>query len=282
MVRFDAYTATAEGVKPSDVVGWFFEDAGGASNLRVTMGRGFHTFGERLSLRDDTGQEVGAVAYGGRQGERIMFEVKGERTPGLVERLRRSAEHRCTRVDACADFDRPGAWEELLAPVLQVKEQHKLYGEKRGDWEFPELGRTQYLGANSSAVRARLYEKGRQPEYRHLERFDLCRLEIQVRPAKDAKTEYSKLGPLEVWGASKWTRELAATVLQEHVDPHPAGTVRRDTTRDRALRWMALQYGPHLVSLADDLGGWDVLGLTLGEMVRDERLRARRFRGLQS
>ncbi|WP_235605818.1 replication initiation factor domain-containing protein, partial [Rhodanobacter thiooxydans] len=82
--------------------------------------------------------------------------------------------------------------------------------EKRGDWDMPELGRTQYLGASSSAVRARLYEKGKQPEFRHLSRFDLCRLEIQVRPAKDAKDAYSKLSALEVWGASKWTRQLAS------------------------------------------------------------------------
>jgi hypothetical protein len=274
MVRFDAYTATTEALKPSDVLPWFFEAAGAS----VKEGKGFHTFAERLAVRDGSGQEVGAVAFGGRQGDRIMVEVKGEHTPYVVERLRGAAPHRCTRADACADFDRPGAWDALLEPVLQVKAKHKLYGEKRGDWEFPELGRTQYLGANSSAVRVRLYEKGRQPEYRHLERWDLCRLEVQVRPAKEAKDAYSKLSPLEVWGASRFTRDLAATVLQEHVDPHPAGTVRRDTTRDRALRWMSLQYGPHLVSLADDLGGWEVLGLTLGEMVREEQARAARAR----
>jgi hypothetical protein len=275
VVRFDAYTATTQALKPGDVIPWFFE---GGADCTVHEGRGFHTFKDRLAVRDGSGVEVGSVAYGGRQGDRIMVEVKGELSPMVVERLRSAAEHRCTRADACADFDAPGAWESLLAPVLKVKADHKLYGEKRGDWEFPELGRTQYLGANSSAVRARLYEKGRQPEYRHLERFDLCRLEVQVRPAKEAKEAYSKLGPLEVWGASKWTRELAAAVLQEHIDPHPAGTIRRDTTRDRALRWMALQYGPHLVSLAADLGGWDVLGLTLGEMYREEKARAERAR----
>ena len=205
-----------------------------------------------------------------------MVEVKGERTPEVVERLRSRFPHRCTRVDSCVDFERPGAFEELLRPVLKAKEEHKLYGEKRGDWEFPELGRTQYLGASSSAVRARLYEKGKQPEYRHLSRFDLCRLEIQVRPAKDAKDEYSKLSALEVWGASKWTRQLASEVLSEMLDPHPPGTVRKDTKRDQALRWMCSQYGPHLVSLAGDLGGWEVLGLTLREMIEEERVRARR------
>lgn len=274
MVRFDAYTATTNALKPSDVLPWLANGIG----RTVHQGKGFHTFKERLAIKDASGQELGSVSYGGRQGDRIMVEVKGEATPEVVERLRGAAEHRCTRADACADFDVPGAWESLLKPVLEVKAEHKLYGEKRGDWEFPEKGRTQYLGANSSPVRARLYEKGRQPEYRHLEMWNLCRLEVQVRPAKEAKSAYSKLSPLEVWGASRWTRQLAASVLQEHVDPHPAGTIRRDTTRDRALRWMALQYGPHLLSLADDLGGWDMLGRTLAEMVSEEQARAQRAR----
>ena len=278
MVRFDAYTATTQALKPLEVLPWLSNGYG----RTVHQGKGFHTFKERIAVRGPEGDELGSIAFGGSQGDRIMIEVKGEHTPAVVERLRAAAAHRCTRVDACADFDRPGAWEALLAPVLQVKADFKLYGEKRGDWEYPELGRTQYLGANSSAVRARLYEKGRQPEHRHLELWNLCRLEVQVRPAKEAKEAYSTISPIEVWGASKWTRELAATVLQEHVDPHPAGTVRRDTTRDRALRWMALQYGPHLVSLAEDLGGWDMLGRTLGEMVREEKARAQRWKRLTS
>jgi hypothetical protein len=30
---------------------------------------------------------------------------------------------------------------------------------------------------------------------------------------------------------------------------------------------MCKQYGPHLFSLAQDLGGWDCVGLTLREMI---------------
>jgi hypothetical protein len=56
--------------------------------------------------------------------------------------------------------------------------------------------------------------------------------------------------------------------------------VRKLANRDRALRWMCQQYGPHLVSLSGDLGGWDVLGLTLREMVAEEKLAAERRRRL--
>lgn len=265
MVRFDAYSATTVALKPDAVVPWVFRPGD-----TMKEGKGFHTFGTRLSVQDDTGSEVGSVSWGGRQGDRVMVEVKGERTPEVVERLRSAGEHRCTRVDSCADFEAPGAFESLLGPVLQTKRDHGIWGEKRGDWEdHPEKGRTYYLGANSSPIRARLYEKGRQPEYRHMSRLNWVRLEIQVRPQKEAKTSYATLTPLEVWGASKWTRQLAGEVLEQHIDPHPPGTVRRESARDRALRFMVQQYGAHLTSLAADLGGWDVLGLTLREMLAE-------------
>lgn len=269
-VRFDAYTATTSSVKADQAIAWLFQPGD-----TMQEGRGFHTFGHRVSVKDDSGEEVGYVAYGGRQGDRIMVEVKGIRTPEVVERLRASAEHRCTRVDSCVDFERPGVFEELLGPVMEVKHAFKLYGPRDGDWEMPELGRTQYLGAPSSAIRARLYEKGKQPQLRHLCRDNLVRLEVQVRPQKDAKTAFSSLSALDVWGASKWTRELAARVLEQHLDSHPPGTIRKDSKRDEALRWMVKQYGSHLVSLAADLGGWDCVGLTLSEMIKDGRSKRR-------
>lgn len=275
-VRFDAYTATTRAATHGQLIGLLYRHGD-----RVEQGRGHHTFGERAWVVDEQGDMAGQVQWGGRQGDRVMLEVKGPRSPQVVEQLRTEVEqHHCTRVDSCLDVDKPGAFDELLAPVLQVKKGHKLYGEPRGDWDdYPELGRTQYLGAVSSTVRARLYEKGKQPEYRHLERPDWARLEIQVRPKKEAKAAFARLSAVEVWGACKWTRELAAAVLAQRLDAHPAGTVRRLSSRDQALAWMAKQYGPHLVSLAADLGGWDVLGLTLGEMVREEADRQRRARG---
>lgn len=268
MVRFDGYTATSPDLDVSSVVGWLFSLGGGD---QVHMGKGFHTFKERLWVTDASGDQVGAVQWGGdRQGDRVMVEVKGERTPAVVDALRGACEHRCTRVDACADWDAPGVYTRLLGHVMDVKRAHGLYGERRGDWEdHPEKGRTQYLGASSSPVKARLYEKGLQPEYEHLGLKDWVRLEIQVRPQKEAKAQFSKLSALEVWGASKWTRDLAAAALSEHVDPHPAGSVYKLSDRDSKLRWMLRQYGPALLSLAEDCGGWDVAGLTLREMLSE-------------
>lgn len=270
MIRFDAYSATTTAAKPQELV-QILVDQAGLLNVGISMGKGFHTFAERLAVKDSSGSEYGSVMWGGRQGDRVMIEVKGERTPGAVDQIRAAFPHRVTRVDACADFDESGAFESLLDQCIQVKKHHRLKGSKLGDWEdFPEDGRTLYLGSPASAVRVRLYEKGKQPEYRHLQRENWARIEVQARPAKEHKAEFSHVSPAQVWGSSSWTRDLAARVLAEHIDPHPAGTTYRLTERDRALQWMCKQYGPHLLGLAQDLGSWECLGLTLREMVHEQ------------
>ena len=192
MVRFDAYTATMRGAKPDDLMQILFDQVGLAAGFSKT--RGFHTFGDRMAIKDGSGHEFGAIQWGGRQGDRLMFEVKGEHSQKAAEALRARFEHRVTRVDACADFDAPGAFEALLGPSIEVKKERRIMGGKAGDWDdFPEKGRTQYIGSSSSPVRMRLYEKGLQPEYAHLQRPNWARIEVQVRPAKEAKEAFASL-----------------------------------------------------------------------------------------
>lgn len=268
LTRFDGYTATTRAGKYPELVGLLIQQ--GTDRLR--QGKGHHGFKERVAVCDLSGSEAGSVSWGGTHGDLVMFEVKGERTPHVVERLRSKYEHRCTRVDSCYDVDEPGAFNALLTHCIDIKKQFKLKGSKAGDWEdFPEDGRTLYLGAQTSPVRSRLYEKGRQPEYRHLNRPDWARLEVQVRPAKDAKDTFSKADSLAVWGASSWSKELAARVLAAELPSMPAGTVYRQTETEKALSWMCKQYAPHLLILKNELGSWEDVGLKLAEIIRRER-----------
>jgi hypothetical protein len=262
MVRFDAYTATTTAANPYQLIDLF------GPGLEQHQGRGFHTFGHRLAMRDESGSEVGYVQWGGTQGERSMIEVKGERTPAVVERLRSLFPHRVTRMDACADFDAPRAFQRLLRPVMAVKRKHGIWGERRGDWQQPEKGRTMSLGAKSSPTTFRLYEKGKQPEYAHLGKSDWVRAEVQVRPQKEAKASYAAITPLDAWGASRWSRDLAGEILRDHVDPHPAGTVYRRTDLEARLDWLCRQAGPTLLELHAELGSWECVGLTLGERLK--------------
>ncbi len=262
MVRFDAYTATTSAANPYQLAELF------GPGLESRQGKGFHTFGHRLAFSDESGSEVGFVQWGGSQADRSMIEVKGERTPEVVERLRSLFPHRVTRVDSCADFDAPGAFKRLLRPVLAIKRSHRIWGERRGDWQQPEKGRTMNLGAPSSPTKFRLYEKGKQPEYVHLNRPDWTRAEAQTRPQKEAKLTYAALSPLDVWGASRWSRDLAAHILADHVDPHPAGTTWRKTDLETRLDWLCRQGGPTLMELHALVGSWECVGLTLAEKMK--------------
>lgn len=269
LTRFDAYTATTRAANSQDLIGLMWQPGD-----KVRQGKGHHGFEKRASFTTNCGTETGSVSWGGTHGDLVMVEVKGERTPDIVEQLRSSFEHRCTRVDSCHDVEEPGAFESLLKPCIQVKKDYKLKGSKAGDWEdFPEDGRTLYIGANSSPVKLRLYEKGHQPEYRHLSRPDWVRIELQVRPTKDAKDAYSRADSLAVWGASAWTRELAGLVLAAELAPLPAGTTYKLSEQERALRFMCKQYGSHLIGLRNDLGGWEEVGLKLADMIKAERFK---------
>ena len=69
-----------------------FDQVGTAAGFSKT--RGFHTFGERLAIKDGSGHEFGAIQWGGRQEDRLMFEVKGEHSQKAAEALRARFEHR--------------------------------------------------------------------------------------------------------------------------------------------------------------------------------------------
>jgi hypothetical protein len=269
MTRFDAYSATTTSAKASHLLAYF---SSLPIDFEMHQGKGFHTFGDRIGIRDSsTGTEFGSVMWGGKQGDRCMIEVKGEHTPAVVQNIRQDGLcHRVTRLDSCADFDQPGIFDDMAHKLTLIKRQNRLRGSKAGDWEdFPEEGRTLYLGSPKSPVRARLYEKGKQPEYRHLDKPDWVRLELQVRPEKEAKSTYSKITPLDAWGASPWSREAASLLLRNHVDPHPAGSVYRLPDEESALRWMCTQYGPLLTSLMGDCGSWEAVGLTIRDTIQE-------------
>lgn len=268
LTRFDAYTATTRAAKAEDLFPILMR-----GDDKFRQAKGHHGFAHRASFVGRDGAEAASVSWGGTHGDLIMMEAKGERTPSIVDRIRATYEHRCTRVDSCHDVEAPGAFETLLKPCIQVKKDYKLKGSKAGDWEdFPEDGRTLYVGANTSPVKLRLYEKGHQPEYRHLNRPDWVRIELQVRPSKDAKDSYSTADSLSVWGASAWTREIAGLVLAAQLAPLPAGTTYKLDDRDRALRFMCKQYGNHLIGLYNDLGNWDEVGQALAVIIKKNKM----------
>lgn len=257
MLRFDYYAATTQSA-PFLQLTRLLAGVESGSNEIESRARGGMT--RRVSIIDSAGREFGSVQCGRGPHSLVLIEAFGERTPAIVELLRASVPHRVTRVDSCADFDEPRSFERLLKAVNATKKQWKLFGEKRGDWDRPECGRTRYIGSSKSVAMLRLYEKGKQPEYRHLGREHWVRLELQVRPTKNARERYSKLTATEVWGASRWSREVCERLLGTHVDPHPAGTIYRQTDQERQLYWLCRHYRSLLLSLREESGSWDLVG----------------------
>lgn len=246
-VEFDAYTATTTQIdkdKLAHMIAWEGDD------LEEKL-PGHHRFAFRDVLKGQDGQAIASIYYGGEtHGPRVMLDVKGYRTRDAVSVLRKaSVAHRCTRMDSRIDFDAPGAFEALLAPLCTIKTRKGLRGEQRGDWEHPEDGRTMYVGSPKSAVRVRLYEKGKEPGYRQQCRWDWVRLEVQVRPQEQAKEIYSAASPLQAWGAAEWTRELAGELLQQKIAPLRAESTKSPSVDDQKLYWMCKQYGAPLLGL---------------------------------
>ena len=121
--------------------------------------------------------------------------------------------------------------------------------------------RTLYLGAPSSRVRVRLYEKGRfEQQQGHEADSDWFRLEAQIRPTgKDARQLAAHIDPAEAWGMARWTRELAATTMGLNVEPITM-QLRREPDYMRAIRNLSRQYGATLAKAIEVEGSWEAVG----------------------
>lgn len=228
-------------------------------------------------LRDPE-EVLATVLHGGRNGHPNVRST-GHHAPALAHLLRALFPvHRVSRLDVCIDMRGDRLFEELQALCLSVAHSHRLYERYYGP-ALPDLspdeGRTQYVGAPSSWLRVRCYEKGKQlfeetgdPAYRDL--FDWTRLEVQVRPMKDFKSDAAKLGPETFWGCSPWTRQLASEALA--MNPTPiTSRPRRPSDRERSMRFLVDHYGATIRDQVRHLGSWEAfcadLRARLGEGV---------------
>lgn len=274
MFKFDAVTALSSSYQPDDVAFAIFDEFrhGDACLKEMKGGRGSRFFGQRISIKTNDGEEFAAISHGGTHESLIMLEAKGAFTGDVMTFLRgHFPEHEYSRLDSCADFDEEGGFDRFDQQLQIIKKNSKLKGSKAGDWDdFPEDGRTRYLGATSANMRVRLYEKGKMPECRLLNRPHWFRLEAQLRLDKEIRQFVPLPSPDDVWKFSPWTRDVVAAVLDQHLDPIRA-RVAKVSVRDRALQHMAKQYGKHLSSLSNELGSWQAVGLTIADLIEEQR-----------
>lgn len=193
--------------------------------------------------------------------------------------------HTVSRIDVCEDYiaDYNKVYKQLarLAKKLGIKVS------TAGDWLTPNSpdGRTLYLGAPSSEARVRLYEKGKQQKILNQSyRYDYAskllgieqekdpldnwvRLELQYKPKdKVTRQELASTEPLKVWGATSWTQLLADKILKQKLDRLEQAP-RLPPDDERTLNAMITQYRRYLTNKANELGGFEALGLYLQDEI---------------
>lgn len=270
-MRFDWYAATVRDTSTA-VLDRVAEGLG----AEVVGGRALHGYERGYDFRR-CGSTVARALTGGRNGYPHVW-ASGDDTDAFVPVIRSAwpTAHRVTRMDAAQDFDGPGAWDRLYALALALADERRLKVGQAGDWHRLEDGRTLYVGAQKSAVFARLYEKGKQLRGLALDggadiSEHLVRLEVVVRPEGAARERAASADPQDALGYADWTRELARRVFGAEVERVHIRE-RRESDDERAMAWMVRQYGQHLERLARRLGTWEDVGRHVGLMVERQRL----------
>jgi len=230
---------------------------------------------------------VGQVLHGGSHPyPHVIFTSEGAQ-PG-AELIRATfPQHTVTRVDVREDFDQVGAFDSMLPVLLSAAERHRVRVDTRGDHLLRKEARTVYLGAASSAVRLRQYDKAAElrakfasdPVRLSAVPENLTRVELQVRPQTHAmRQQFASIEPVAVMGSSAWSREVWASIVGLQLEPVQVGHAWRQADDDRAYAYMLAQYGGRLRRLHDDLGSWACVGQQIGHDLAEREIACRRDR----
>lgn len=273
-MRFDWYSGT---FSEDETV--LVDTLAGNLGAEATVGKALHGYDRGYALKNDKGT-VARVLAGGRNGRPNAW-ASGQNTDAFVEVARGlwPNAHYVTRFDAAEDWVGEDAFERLDAMVVGIADARRLKVNQAGDWHRKEDGRTRYIGSMKSPVFLRLYEKGLQersaaPDDEQREKIpaDWARLELVVRPGREARHQAAQAAPEDAWGYSSWAQEVAQMAMQLDVPRVPI-TVWRQTDDDRAMSFLIKQYGDTMGRKAEQLGGFAALGEFIGQQLaaRDAR-----------
>lgn len=276
--EFDAYCATVRG-NPLELIERL-ENALLEAGLDTQREDGppVRFYDRNTLLLDASGHRHLSMRSGGRNGWPFV-ECKGPASPIVAELLREFFPHHSpSRIDSAYDLRGADVFEQLhrIAQATQARGIRLDYAGAAP--EHPDRGTTIYLGSRKSQAFVRIYQKG----LKHAEEMGLApdeipdelrhwvRVELELKPDKKRAKEASKsLSPEQVWGASPWLRRFAKEALSidaERVRMHE----KRETNRERALRYCLSQYGPHLMEQARSLGSWSELGRWIGSRLTED------------
>jgi len=230
-----------------------------------------------------------------KEGQRPYAFASSDATDAFCEALRTEwpDRHLVTRLDPCQDFYDVQARRKLTGLMRRMAKARRMRLRVIYDPLDPTAGQTTYLGSETSEYRMRTYDKGweqfgklqAQCGRRGFElpkdiRFTVAgglsvhadqwiRAELQARPKdEEARRLAATCTPEEAWGLTAWTRDLAKQAFALELERIYIRAHKRSKD-DEALRWMLRQYRGPLCRLVENLGSWDCVGLTLGEMLKE-------------
>lgn len=234
------------------------------------VGAAVKHYSDHVALTDRLGNVLADVFWGGQNG-RPNVEAKGSNAALIVPLIRSLGAHRPSRLDVKRDATSPGLFRELRELAGRFAAERDLRIRDIAN-NHPDMGDTFYIGGRQSQVTWRVYqpclkraqEEGRTGDQISSEERDAVRSELEFKPQKDrAKTVAATISPDDAWGVSIWSAELASEVFSMNVQPISISD-RRESDRNRALRFMATQYRSHLESLLSECqGDVGLLGSTL-------------------
>lgn len=228
---------------------------GAVGAVKAHMGKGLQGWSKSVVGFDAGGWKVASIYFGGGRDDvhvvSTSHQAHDART--AVVRLGSARTSRVdTRVDTLIPFDElRGLCEGLGGRGTKV-----TYMESRvlaGDGASEAAGRTVYVGAPTSAVRVRVYEKWLESPGLYVEGTN--RVEVQLRPPSRAKSIVSRWTPAETFCASRLTRRLAKELGSEIAEPESLQKQRDTPDLERTLAAMGHQYGPAVARWLSFSGG---------------------------
>lgn len=263
MAKWDWYQSTAEGSCPSKsglidlfLSHWEHADLAPARNLNG------YTHGAAIKRGDTV---LCHLNWGGQPG--INCKATSDESPTLAKALKAWGKpHFPTRVDSAVDWYQEGLFDKLAGDLIAYAQDNRLAINQMGDWVRSE-GRTLYLGSKDSAVRLVLYEKTAErraagcsaaPDH-------WVRLEVRVRPKKAHRASVARWEPDDALTAGWVADALNSTGYWTDLVKTAVGTVWRSSDDERARNALLRQYGAVMARWAAEAGGWDGLGLAIGD-----------------
>lgn len=248
---------------------------------------------------------VVALVMAGGNGDKPHAIATGEAADAFAGLVRECwpDRHLVTRCDVAQDFNETGAYGRLRRVARRVAKAGRLAFPQIIDPLNPMAGRTQYVGSPTSDYRARLYEKGweqigklqalfrkqgamvaaeniptilNEATGEYVRPEDWTRLELQIRPKQEAaRRRLATLDWDQCWGVTPWAIDLARETMALDLERVIMRT-RKVSKDEEALRWMCQQYAGPLVRRAQAAGGWEGLGVYLGDLIEEAQQRGPR------